>query len=994
MTTATSCTASEERYRETHQQVVREPDFSLNYSCNDTQRAAFWSDIGRSSSLSFVLLTSLVLSSIWLASGLSWLYDMTTKTSPILSCPRLAAYDVYSDAKYCKVTLSTWSTQTYFSILQNDRYALTEEAAKIGGRCLLPSIDPDMGPYEPNQQPIVCFSSNPCYDTTDWYPLNPYSVSSLDNHAIKGRCSLVVGGMLFQVPCFEIFNAEPYCDSGFNVQPTMIIAIRGLILGLLALYLIMVTHDIVRALRIYGLNETVKKFKGAVLAKTVPVTRYSLMQRCLLKWNTLISRTNSGVSQPVTPSSSSSPKAVPFHPVLSPRKSFAFKSKDSPVGYSPRMDSPPVHVISTINRTTSRLTRAHGAVEVMFATTWKKRVAKYFKTKAKVLRGLRLPNMRRLVHVVVAVLFFCGLYTLLFRLVMFLVAQLPITGRLPGNLSLGNVIGLKSDRTGSVMQVLGWDLSANNVIKQRVVYTWVSFLAFLDVALEAATLLIFAVIALLKPTKVHTVPKNPLKRVTSGDDLHPHVSVRPLKDRIQATPETSMNDDSFEDAYTGEPNRFQIPHKAPLFIPRSRRESLTTSSVGNLEFPVMDDSVLCIMMSVMSPCATEEGRRLFVDQLQSLRSLVEHDRDIFVIDCGVSRSPIDDTESVIYDEVSDKIHYVYYPEPNRLVSLYWTSKYWIPFLFTSNLCGDYIYSLILEGESGICFPPDFELPSSEFLLGNPEIKAMYIPVSEKPGFVHWSERLRERIHLTWISNVLRSSTHAGGYGVPQIWERNSFEMTCFNLPACTNADPNTYRSLSLKSNGRMLLRDRCKSRMISWLPHNGAKPVLGKRVWIPEQRDYGFLANMRELIEPPSLLHATSVLSKSAVFGEIFNASFDSIRVFLITCIVLRDPVGLAVVAILMGYLAMLPLAVNLLVSIRYEDHVVSKLFFLLFVQPFAMLLVELPRRTVRLFKQKLIPVLFRRYESDVTIGEREEQLLDLAIVPPHPVPHWPTVWT
>jgi hypothetical protein len=399
------------------------------------------------------------------------------------------------------------------------------------------------------------------------------------------------------------------------------------------------------------------------------------------------------------------------------------------------------------------------------------------------------------------------------------------------------------------------------------------------------------------------------------------------------------------------------------------------------------------MMSVMSPCATAEGKKLFIDQLQSMRALLEKDMDIFIVDCGVSRQPMDDTESVIYNEVSDKIHYVYFPEPNRLVSLYWTSKYWIPLLFSSGLCGDYIYSLVFDGDSGITFPPDFKLPPAEFLLNNPRIKAMYVPVSEVPGPIHWPERLRERIYLTWGFNIAGSTTHAGGHNIPQIWERNAFEMTCFNLPSHTNADPHVLRSLSLKANGRTLLSDRCKSRIIPWVQANGAKPVLGRRVWRGLEKDFSYFSNIRELIEPPSLLHVPSLLSKSAVFNEILNTTYDFFRIFLVGPMILRDPLGFGIVAGLMGFLSVIPLIFNLLVSVRCEDHLSAKIVFLLFVQPFSFLLLELPRRIIRLFKHKVIPFVFRRYEADVTIGEREEQLKDLPLVPPHPVPHWPSVW-
>ena len=965
--------------------VVKEPDFELSYTKDQLQRGFPLVNLLRSTLLAVVLLLSFFLASTWISRGTGWLFDSRSGRSPLLSCPSIMGYNGFNDARYCKVTISPWSAGTYFSILQNDKYAMNTDDAKAAGLCVMPYVDSGLGLYGPDQQPIECYSKQPCYETTDWYPLNPYSAAGLTTYGTKAEYSIVIQGMLFPIEWFEMSSVEAYCDASFNLRPSAIIAIRGLLFGLVALYLLMVAYDVIKCLKINRLNSAILRFRATGLAESIKGSRQELMQKCLMRWNTLISRTTSIVSQPVTPSSSSSPRALPFQPILSPRKSFAFKTKESPVGYSPRMDSPPVHVMSAISLTNSRLTRAHGAVEVMFATTWRKRVSKYFRMRTKILRELQLPAARRVAHVVLSVLFFISLFTLIFRFVLWVTSELPLTRQIPGNLSMVDLIGLGADRTGSIPSIMGQDIRSQNALKKPALYLWTCLVPFVDVLYEAAWLLLFAFIALLKPTK-QTASRNQA-RGTSGDDLHPHVSAVARKKGF--TPETTFADLE-ED---GDETRSQIMARFPQFVPRSRRESLTTSSIGNFEVQEMDNSVLSIMISVMSPCATGEGRKLFIDQLQSLRSLVENDRDIFVVDCGFTRSPIDDTESVIRNEVSEKLNYIYFPEPNRLVSLYWTSKYWIPFLFTSGLCGDYIYSLILDGESGICFPPDFKLPSAEFLLANPNVKAMYLPVSESANLVSWPSRLRERINLLWISNLFGSTTHAGGYGIPQIWERNAFEMTCFNLSANTNADPQMYRALSLKANGRNLLKDRCKSRMITWLPQNGAQPVLRRNVWNGEEREFGFLANLRELIELPSLLHPTSLVSKTAVFNEILGAACDVVRIFFVAAMILRDPIGFAVIAVIVALIASLPLVANVLVSARYETHVAGKTFFLLLVQPFVLLFLELPRRTVRLFKLKIVPTIYKVYESDVTIGEREEQHRDLPIVPPHPFPHWSTVW-
>ena len=78
----------------------------------------------------------------------------------------------------------------------------------------------------------------------------------------------------------------------------------------------------------------------------------------------------------------------------------------------------------------------------------------------------------------------------------------------------------------------------------------------------------------------------------------------------------------------------------------------------------------------------------------------------------------------------------------------------------------------------------------------------------------------------------------------------------------------------------------------------------------------------------------------------------------------------------------------------QYEVSPLRKFASLVFARPLLLILVDLPLGIIRLFKLSIIPILFRRYEGDETIGEREEEFRDLPPVPPHPCPHWPSVWT
>ena len=971
--------------------TVAEPDFSLQYGDKELQHPSLLRNMGKSTTLGMILLVPFVLAAIWLSKGVEWAYDADTGTSPVFSCPALVSYSAFVDASYCQVTLLPWSAAIYYSLLQNGRYAPTHEAAKAAGVCYLPAIDMDVGPYV-SQTAITCYSRQSCAETTDWYPVEPYSRASLAAHSSQRTCALVVAGMRFSVDCFQINKAEAYCNSGFDLKPNAMVAIRGIFAGILLLLVFLFANDLYVWTKAGRLRAAIRQYRTSILSLTIAEKRRELMQRCLLKWNSVISRSVSGISATASNTSGASPRALPFQPVLSPRTSVAFRS--SPRGYSPRTDSPPASVISTINKSAARLSRSNGAVEVMFASSWRKRVAAYFRLRAKSLATVTLSNERTVLHWSLLIIFLVGVYVLVFEGLMILMSTPWITS-MPGGVSFGDLLALPADDlTESIPSVVASDLVGDNVYKRPVLLMWIEFIAFFDVLLEAALLMILAFIAFLRPSR--TSPRRSSKRIGEIEDLFP-VGQKPVSE--PSTAKSAMNrfgmpfpdlNDADSPASNVSLDHPSVPQQAAAALPRL---SLRRGSLASMESQAGDwacDSAVCVMMSVSAPCSTAAGTAAFVEKLKSLVALVGSDADVFVIDCGRAKAPIDDTEHVIYNQVSAGIHYAYFPEPNRLTALYWLSKYWIPFQFASNLCGDYIYALLVD--ESVVFPKNFKLPKTEFLLNNPMIKAMYIPVDE-PVLTGFAEKLSERIRLLWLSNLTGSTMHAGGHGTPQLWERNSFEMTCFNLKA-TN-DDEVDRVLSLEANGRMLLKDRCQSRMTHWLPENGAKPKRAFHHWDGVKRDVAIRSILREAFDPSVLFHLVSFLSAlPIVLIDVVSIFYDTFRIFLLAIMLLRDPIGLGIVAVITGIVTVVPLLINLLVSFKYENRRLGKLAFLLTLQPFYATLVAIPVRTVRFFKLKVIQILFRKYESDVTIGEREEEFRDLPIVPPHPVPHWSTVWT
>jgi len=1024
-------------------------DFDLRYTRKDMPRLGWVKAFAKSSAIALLLFSALAVASIWASSGVKFFYDAPTSQSPLLKCPSLWNYDVFSQAPYCKITIDIVAIDVYQKLTLDGLTAPTETLAKQAGLCVVPAIDPaDLeGPdahekvLDATDTPMMCYSKEACQEATTWRTLNPYSISSLTTHSNYPFCQFKVQSTVINTLCSSIMVAESYCDSSYSVSPSTVISIRGALIGVALLWLLLIVHDLYQIIVLSSHNKAILKFRKSFFSKYISEERFELYAMCLSVWNSMTAGGNSTIqrsftnvsaaSSPVvrTPTGSNissafsliqpSGSSMPHQPVLTPRKSLVSDYKNSPRGYTPRLDSAPAAVVSNISVAGKKLSRFNGSIDIMFKTVWKKRIARHFKNHS---RNIRSVKLRRFVwrSIAIALIAIC-VFILLLRLV-FLMETNPFVTRIPEGVSLYQYMQLPStDKLYSIFGAVWADLRRNNPTSRFYLVMWADFLIYLDVIYESAILLILSFMAIGTPTNVF---KRDCVLESKPNDRPP--SARNLKMGHTGSDEENFLDDTrvppspiSEDTGNNSPvSNFSSPvhmiqpkivtsSLVPIAIPklvgspfRDSEESsavvVPNSAFGLPMDPLPSQSIMCVMMSVSAPCATKASRRDFVFKLQAIRQLVESDIDIFVVDCGSTREPIDDTEYVIKSEISEKINYVYFPESNRVLSLYWTSKYWIPFLFSSNLCGDYIYTMLVDEQ--VAFNnANFKLPSAEFLMNNPRIKTLYVPVKESPRIFSsdFMDRWRERIQLCAVNFACGgSTTHSGDVGVPQIWERNTFEMTCFNLN--DKVESRMVSLMEMKQNGRRLLRNRGSSKLSVWISEGGhsqpsftgAKKFIGFR-----KPGISVFTNMHEFIDPSSFLHWPSVLSKLIILGEIANTFFDSIRIFLLPGLLIKDPIGFGIATAIVGIICVLPYLVNLLVNIRYEDQRAAKALYVLLVFPFQLILKEIPRRTVCFFKEYVRDTLFTKYESDLTIGEREEQFRDLPIVPPHPNPHWSTVW-
>ena len=977
-------------------------------------------DFLKSSTISLFLLIAFAIASIWLANGTSWIYDSSLDSSPLQSCVSLWNYDPFSQAQFCTVQITPWSPDIYRQIQSSGWYASTAEVAKEEGVCVLPLLDNELttpelfAEYALTQEPITCYSRKACDYTTNWYPLNPYSVSSVDIHHVQSMCALQIQTLVIDLNCFQIYDVEAMCDGAFNVDPAGIVAIRGLLLGVLVLWLSLVGNDLFVFFQISGYNRRAMDYRKSVVGPSIVAERRELFERCVAKWSLVVSNgmkregtcassvasSGCGSTTPVNASGASTPRRMPSQPLLTPRTAIVMDAKASPRGYSPRQDSPPVAVVSSIAGA-AKLGRVNGTtVETTFRTVWKKKVAKYFKLRAKNLASVSLQTSNLLFSFLLYAILVVGFFTLVFRLVL-AVVTLPWVAQLPGGISLTELAGM-NDLTGSLASIIVDDAAGNNELGRPVLFMWVDFFAFLDLLTETALLIIPALFAIMKPTNLEAVDKAAIKPIddTATGSIERYVS----RDRLTAdesmgsSPVSGLSFDLSPKirnalAAGGGCGPAGGGSSSPCFSVGSGSPNIHhSSSFREPDAGVLPSSaVVCVLVSVCSPCATAESKKAFVRNLKSIIGLVESEADIFVVDCGPNREPIDDTEFVILKEVSERIHYAYFPENSRVLSLYWTSKYWVPFLFASGLCGDYVYTLIVD--ESIWFPSSFTLPSTDYLFSNPKIKAMYVPMNEQvaglsPG---WVSKWQEQIELVSLFRVTKSSMHAGDGCVPQIWERNAFEMTCFNRKVPIGK----IESLNCKVNGRLLLKERGNSRMTPWISA-GEKPTRANNaygVYPGSELMMSFRSNLHELVNPTSFVHIPSIVAKYAILIEILNVFFDAMRLFLVCAMLLRDPIGLGIVAVVCALITTVPYLLSLLANLRYQEKKRQRVFFLILLYPITLLVAVLPARALTLFQQKAFSLVFRKFENDVTIGEREEEFRDLPIVPPHPAPHWGTVW-
>ena len=458
--------------------------------------------MAKSSMGTLFLLSSFVFASMWFANGITWIYDRSIALSPLTSCVSAYDYNPFSEAGFCAVDIYPWSQEMYDQIKWSGLVATSTESAQKYGLCVLPLQDSSIvastnlekqADHALELGPISCYSLRPCAQTTDWTEVNPYSVSSLDSHAAQTSCSVSIWSLTLNMQCFQLSNVQAFCDSKFSVDPAGIVAIRGLLFGVLLLWICLISKDLFLYFKVFRINRNICKYRETI--PTIVAERNMLMDKCMSKWNkgpetclSLVS--SSGCSTPVGTSSN---VRLPCQPILARRMSIVTDLKASVRGYSPRLGS-------SAGATTPK---SGGA---LFQSSWRKKVARHFELRATNIESVKYMRTSLIFNYLLYSTLVTGFFVLVFRLIL-LIVTLPLITNLPGGQSLTYLAGL-SDLVASLVAIIGYDARSDNVLERPVLFMWVDFLAYGDLVLETCLLLIPACIALIRPTNLKCVDKS------------------------------------------------------------------------------------------------------------------------------------------------------------------------------------------------------------------------------------------------------------------------------------------------------------------------------------------------------------------------------------------------------------------------------------------------------------------------------------------------------
>ncbi|EER08954.1 hypothetical protein Pmar_PMAR009947 [Perkinsus marinus ATCC 50983] len=893
----------------------------------------------RSLAVSIGFVVAFFVAACWKSLGVTWIYDSSLSYSPVISCPNVAHYSTYaSDAPACRVTVKNYSLYewTFF-----DKYG---DGLKAGDtQCQVPYIDQDAwakaeqdGTPINNKIPIVCDWDMSCADAVQEQP--------------NGQCAVVIsspitGMTYFTHPCSEL-DSESFCDAKFQLQPADMVAIRGVFLGMA--FLVVLTWVVVTPLGLGAAGFASRWWREGRLrmGESLVQERRAYREQIIDPiWD------NFHNNAPPLPTDSATDFGPPMNGGMSARSSLHSQGSVTSTMYGQKgvlLSTPRSEAQKALEKSYGYLPRN----DVQPVTTMDD-ITVSAASDARHYRQFLFPRLA----------FNSGMWARKLRKYQALKEE-RIAGQREAHAKSLRTMGvcfvifcfcvliiyaalwiLPQNLTGEFAMALDVFKGDAPVGKLS---SFFFLLAFGDVLYEWIILVTTSITGLCRavPGVGNTPPLPRWARHGSN------------KTASRSSSGYFDDEDELECAESG-------------YVPGSST---------------------CILLMVHRACFTAKSRKMFLATLKRAVSVAVNEDDVFVVDYGHELCPQDDTEMVTKEAFAD-VHYLYVPEDSEALAGYWASKYWIPFLFSRERCGDYIYALLLR--SGEMLHKSFRVPERE-LLNNPYVKGLAL--GDRPNSMGVEGFYYDMIDASWSraeTLVSGSLTRPSG---PVIWERNTLELVLGT--AKNKIDPTTL--------GVTLLEQRDKSKVKDWptLPHASinCRGHEYTRTVMEGGLPRRVLCLLREFFLPSGWCSFTSLMLKPFYLGQLLFILFDILRPFILGGMVVYDPLGFLVTLCAVAALLYVHAGIHLMVSFgsctctrsgetqgrAWASFCGTLMSFLLY--PLTKLMHDIIFRPCSLIYTVMEYTRYK-YRSTMTIVTREDVCRDLPPIPPHTEVDWYTVW-
>lgn len=396
----------------------------------------------------------------------------------------------------------------------------------------------------------------------------------------------------------------------------------------------------------------------------------------------------------------------------------------------------------------------------------------------------------------------------------------------------------------------------------------------------------------------------------------------------------------------------------------------------------------CLLIACHQSTLTEEKQAAFTHTLRCAMKVFPPSH-IFVCDNGNSMTPVDSTQAVA-QSIHPDINYVYIPEGNKTFAFYYVNRYFVPFLAQCGRVPDFRYALITDDD--VPLPAELHIPH-EYLRLHPEVKAVHFAITAatpdgKSNMLVQCQDIEYKmaaVHKYFQSTMSRALSCHGAIG---LWERATLDRVFYDHDTVFHGE-DLYMGLSL-------LRLRDDSRIIScpqtivptYAPDYWAM-LFRQRVksWelTSHKKTFSYLW---EFINPASFCHAPSLVLKPYFLQELLTIALDWLRMFLLAGLILRDWMGLLIMAAIFTSLLYVQVIILQFIYLRQRRDLRSS-FMTVVMFPFYRL-SGLLFRLCALCHNILV---YSHERKSVKIGKREDEIRDVPPCPPHPDCDWFTVW-